>query len=298
MKIRTDIPNEPEIRKSLSELERRVLLSSLICAEEEGDGRDYVVDVTMVMPAGYAECLQRALIQSEAVWPSSDGHVAAGNPVEFVDAQTKRSDIGLWSVLPSHLFRKVAQFGKSPDQSVIDVVSKIVQFSNACRGMFAVSVGSAWPDVPPLNLCVESSHCLVASQRFQSEEAGERWATLARHTFNTPEFVRELEELDEEMEIAPAQFYSINRVECGYRGWLPSKGAPTELVLLLAERLRTAESQNSYRATAQCLASLRDRGYVTLHGLLESPDTKWMFPAECVLTGTGYLRAKSLNGEL
>lgn len=295
--MRLDIPIEPEWQKRLSELEARVLLSSLVCADDYEGSRDYVVDVTMAMPSGYAERLQQSLVQSEATWPNGDDQVAAVNAVEYVDAQNKRSDVGLWSVLPSRLYRKMVQYSKSPDQSLIDIASKIVQFSKACRGMFEVSLGSVWPDAPPMNLCVESSHYLVASQRFESEEAGERWATLAKQIFNTPDFVRELETLDEEMGLAPASFYRLNRVEDRYRGWLPSRGLPTELILLIAERLRGAGVRSVNQSTARCLASLRDRGYVTLQGLFESPVTKWMFPAECLLTGTGYLRAKSLNGE-
>jgi hypothetical protein len=309
-----DSEDHPELSIRLSALEQRVLLSALSFVNEskaKDADQSYVVDVSLELPAGFIERFCEAFCELSSSWPDCNDPDDARSPMEF-KTKTNTSDVGLWSMLPPRLYRRVVRCGKSPEQSLIDVVSQVLEFCCACSEIFHDETHSAWPDAPPLVLHIDSTHRLVASQRFTNEQDGERWLTHAKNAFNTQSFADALQEFDktilgsrdttdtEEREFpfpVPSDFYLLTRLEEQYRGWLPSRGLHVQDIRSIAKAMGRSGAKSCDKAVARCVASLRDRGYIVLQGEFESPDTKWLFPAECALTGVGYLRAKGLAGE-
>lgn len=311
-----DSEDHPELSKRLNALEKRVLLRALSLLDSSDAKKTeahYVVDITMAMPASFIDRLIEAVQKSASSWPACDSSGEARSPMKLID-NSNTTDVGLWSLLPSALYRKTTRFSKSPDQPLIDIVSDVLAFCGMCGEIFQEDLGTLWPNVPPLVLFIESTHYLVASQRFKTEQEGEQWLAHAKNIFNTNEFVGLLHKVDEEIGgykeatvsaeerrfpfPMPSELYLMTRVESRYGGWLPSKGLPIQDIRSLAEKTGMPNGKSCDKAVARCVASLRDRGHIVLQGESESQDTKWIFPAECILTGTGYLRAKRLAGEV
>jgi hypothetical protein len=289
----------PEKRKRLSELEKQILLRALAVqtqANPESNDMRYAVAISMAMPSGFLDRLHREVATLKPMWPGfePDPEQWEPSPIELIGYDS--TDAGLWSILPSRLYRRTTRHGESPDRKLIEVTSEILDFCGWCAEVFKHNTRDEWEDSPPLLLRIESTHFLVASQAFDSEDDGGKWLSLAQEIFNSIDFAKALEEYDQGAEEEPG-FRGpslVTMVEARYRGWLPCKGLPTQEVRSLVSHLRDSGIQNPDRSMAKAFASLRDRGYVDLRGEFQSPDTRWIFPAECVLTGTGYLRASRL----
>lgn len=294
----------PERRKVLGDLERKVLLSALShlkSSDAEECEKHYVIDIAMAMPSGFLDRLWYAVARREPRWPGfkPDPEQWEPSPIELIGYDS--TDAGLWSILPLRLYRKTTRHGESPDAALIGVTSEVLDFGDWCSKVWYEGSKDAWPDVPPLRLFIESTHYLVASQRFEDQEDGDKWLTLLKETFNSVDFVKALQRIDARMEEESGpKFkgpYLLTRLEEKYCGWMPGKGLPTENVRAMVSHLRASRIQNPDRTIAMAFASLRDRGYVLLDGQFQSPDTRWVFPAQCLLTGTGYARASRLASE-
>lgn len=290
----------PDRRRRLSQLEKKILRDALVnlrAADAEEHEKNYIVDLAMVMPAGFLDRLDRAAIASQQMWPRSKKHPPESKPSPVELTGQHGTDEGLWSLLPSRLYRKITRHSGSPDEAMITATSHLLDFCEWCGDVFRQCTTNQWPDIPPLKLNIESTHYLVASQRFESQQDGDKWLAQAKETFNSGHFVASLDEIDRKIEVEEPHFrgpYLATRVEERFRGWLPCNGLPIENIRALIARMRGSGIRNPDRAIAKSLASLRDRGYVRLSGQFQSPETKWVFPAECILTGMGFLRATSL----
>ena len=329
--------NDPffsEQRRDLTPLERTILeraFALLVKAESEGLGKSYVVDVAMFWPTGLHYRVFRAYEHArQRHWPScfSSPWWLRDRP-DLEDRSWDDSGRGLWSMLPMPLFRQVDRHGISPQQSFINVISDTLGFCDTLTALFKECIAEEWPNAPSLVFFIECSHWLVASQRFVSEQDARRWLSLALEVFNNTSFVGLLDDLDREQGFVRGEGVADEEpwdsdeqqyfhegtyhdpLKEWFSGWLPDIGLPistirsvarssSEAVNLRGETLHGCGGpliQDADRAALWAVTSLRDRGYIHPRGFSESPDTRWAFPADCVLTGAGYVRAKALFGE-
>ncbi len=313
-------------RKKLTDLEKKVMHAALAPHIKQSDRdtqKQYVVDVAIRWPKGLHSRLYSLFCCSSRRWPAC----FPSNSADRVKTPLQDSGAGLWSLLPAKYYRAVGRHGTTGEQRLLDILSDTLDFCDQASTWFDALREDVWPEAPSLTFCIESSHSLVASQRFASEEEGNRWLALSKQAFNSRAFVAWLHAFDRKQGFvlgagvedegpweSDEQRYFHESDYCeplqgAFCGWLSDGGVSISAIRMIASGCRDSRYdidmftggrdgvQSTDKAVLGTIASLRDRGYILPRGSTRSPATTWDFPSECVLTGTGYQRAMSLENE-